>query len=128
MIWIFYSTYNFLHSLIQTYPALYEALKVVLAGAFFEASRRGSKYIAEVIVDSLTLKARIGDNDEAFDWLHHYLSTHVPIPITSSHHDSLIDPYALKTILWDSIWPSGISAPRDVQIATRKPRGRYWYG
>ncbi|WWC71236.1 uncharacterized protein I206_105189 [Kwoniella pini CBS 10737] len=128
--WIFHYLYTLVVTLINSLksnPTIYDGIKVILAGASFEASRRLSRYLTDVITESLTLKARIGDNDEAFDWLHHYLSTHVPIQSDNSFL-AKIDPYALRTILIDSIWPSGVAAPRDVQIATRKPRGRWWYG
>ncbi|OCF57803.1 hypothetical protein L486_05268 [Kwoniella mangroviensis CBS 10435] len=64
---------------------------------FLRSVKEGIK-VSELIMDSLTLKARIGDNDEGFDWLHHYLSTHVPLSTSHSLVDK-IDPYSLRTTL-----------------------------
>ncbi|WVQ95256.1 hypothetical protein IAU59_002351 [Kwoniella sp. CBS 9459] len=140
-----FAFFSALSTTMRSYPALYDSLKVVVAGAFFEISRRGLQYFSHAVMDSLTVKARVGNNDEAYEWLCHYFANHVPLSVDAPRPAHRPDPsnqssqavvlgpsstdiaYSVKTLIFESIWPQGKAAPRDVQLSTHKPNSRYRY-
>ncbi|OCF57802.1 hypothetical protein L486_05267 [Kwoniella mangroviensis CBS 10435] len=122
LIWHFFTT--FFNSL-QDNTMILDGLRVLLAGTFFEFSRRTATSAWSTFTDSFFITATISDNDEAYDWVSQYLETHAPImlPSTSSQPQHF-DParYTINTNLMEAVYPTGRAAPRHIHLAAKRPR------
>ncbi|WRT68733.1 uncharacterized protein IL334_005713 [Kwoniella shivajii] len=134
-------------SMIRGNPLLNEGIRFLLAGSFFEFSRRFSSYLMGILSKSLFATARISENDQAFEWIYHYLSIY-PTPSsspsnstsTSSHSGGeseddfqnnnsrkTCDTYSFVNNLINQFWQNDQTIPMDVQLSTKKPK-HHGYG
>ncbi|WWC63673.1 uncharacterized protein I303_106278 [Kwoniella dejecticola CBS 10117] len=110
----------------QKSPMFHDGIRVALAGMFFEFSRRFAHGLIGKLIDSIYLTAVISSNDEAYDWIQHYMNIQCPIVIdsldtsnektmTQAENDEM---YSLKTNLKEIFWPRGKAAPRHIIISS----------
>ncbi|WWC93229.1 hypothetical protein V866_000062 [Kwoniella sp. B9012] len=122
LIWHFFI--SFFESL-QANPMVLDGLRVLLAGTFFEFSRRSATSVWSTFTDSFFITATISDHDEAYDWVSQYLETHAPIMLPSTlSQPQHFDParYTMKTNLMEAVYPTGRAAPRHIHLAAKRPR------
>ncbi|WWD02028.1 hypothetical protein V865_000066 [Kwoniella europaea PYCC6329] len=116
--WLMTLIYNIIFSLFEAIyqnKALYDSLRVIVAGSVFEIARSTAKDFVKALTNSLTVTARIYDRDEIYDQLQKYLSVHAPI--MTADEDS-IEGFSFFTYILHAIWPTGDSVPNDITISS----------
>ncbi|WWC90368.1 uncharacterized protein L201_005301 [Kwoniella dendrophila CBS 6074] len=131
-------------NVIKGNPALNEGFRLIFVGIFFEFSRRYAATLFSSIKHSFIATARISESDEAFDWIHNYLSLYsekeqqrseFDLTSTAKKEDSVQLGYLYSLLLnilkpllfWINFEQSSSFVSMDVQLSTRKPRHQSYY-
>ncbi|WVF67684.1 hypothetical protein IAT40_002443 [Kwoniella sp. CBS 6097] len=61
-------------TLFGAYPAMYDTVRFFFAGIFFHLIRRFVSFLSYILHRGFMITARVPDNNEAFDWISHYIS------------------------------------------------------
>ncbi|WVF67683.1 hypothetical protein IAT40_002442 [Kwoniella sp. CBS 6097] len=132
------------HGTLRAYPGLYDTLRFFLAGLFFDFTRRFVAFVFSIFSQGFTVTARISDNEEVFDWVSHYISLSLQSKtpdanaiLTNGNRNknknklhqkqsaggtsgTTRQDYSLRSFILEGIWPTGRSAPRDIQLTTKR--------
>ncbi|OCF41012.1 hypothetical protein I317_05212 [Kwoniella heveanensis CBS 569] len=141
------SGFDTVHRTLRAYPGLYDTIRFFLAGLFFDFTRRLIAFVFSIFSQGFTITARISDNDEVFDWVSHYISLSLQSQSSSPTARSPHNPddqeqvpkqehdrrqsetggpfpfrqdYSLRSFILEGIWPTGRSAPRDIQLNSKR--------
>ncbi|WVQ68591.1 uncharacterized protein L199_006800 [Kwoniella botswanensis] len=122
--WLITLIYNFLLSVFEAIyqnKALYNSLRVIVAGSVFEIARSTARDFFKALTNSLTVTARIHEREEIYAQLQKYLSVHAPI--MTADEDS-IEGFSFFTYILQAIWPTGDSVPNDVTISSPRTKSK----
>lgn len=111
----------------QQHAFLWDSLKFMAAGMFFDLTRRWSSSILDIVMQcecsfhplmlwltsaGATVTAIIQSGDPAQDWVNHYIQKHIP---------DLGQTPPLWADVLESFTPTGKVAPRRLEVTTSRP-------